>query len=214
MCSQIQWIRQKFVSLSAGGGASFAAVVSAAFAMIAIPGQFVRAAEVAGVRVASVVRVGGVDLALNGAGLRQRFMTDVYVIGLYFAERTSSAEAAIEASGPKRIALTFMRDVTAQSLVDALYEGVRESSTDEEFARLKFSADKLSEVMLPLGVAKKGDVVALDYVPGAGAQVIVNGRAVGLPIPNRDLYCALLRIWLGNPPVDVNLKRALLSGSN
>ena len=127
-------------------------------------------------------------------------------------ERTTSAESAVDATGPKRIALTFLREVTALSLVDALYEGVRGSSTEAEFARLKASADALSAIMLPLGAAKKGDVVALDYLPNAGAQVVMNGRAVGLPVPGHDLYRALLRIWLGDAPVDVNLKRALLSG--
>ena len=181
-------------------------------AFLAIPGDCVHAAEIAGIRVEPGVRVGGVDLVLNGAGLRQRFMTDVYVIGLYIARRTSSAESAIDAPGPKRIALTFLRDVTAQELVDALYEGVRDSTTETEFAKLKASADALSAIMLPLGVAKKGDTVALDYLPGAGAQVVMNGRAIGRPVPGRDLYRALLGIWLGNPPVDANLKGALLSG--
>jgi hypothetical protein len=130
---------------------------------------------------------------------------------LYAPERTTSAETAILAAGPKQIALTFMRDVTAQSLVDALYEGVRDSSTETEFARLKASADALSAIMLPLHVARKGDVVALDYLPEAGAQVVINGSPVGRPVPGPDSYRALLRIWLGDPPVEINLKRALLS---
>lgn len=177
-----------------------------------VPGEVAQAAEAAGVRVAPEARVGGIDLVLNGAGLRQRFTVDVYVIGLYFVKPTTSAELAIDAAGPKRIALTFMRDVTAQSLVDALYEGVRDGTTEVEFTRLKIYADALSTIMLPLGVAKKGDVVALDYVPGAGAQVVMNGRQIGQPVPSGDLYRALLRIWLGNPPVDAKLKNALLSG--
>lgn len=80
------------------------------------------------------------------------------------------------------------------------------------FATFSCSADALSAIMLPLRVAKKGDIVALDYVPHAGAQVVMNGRAIGRPVPGHDLYRALLRIWLGDPPVDINLKRALLSG--
>ena len=140
------------------------------------------------------------------------FFADVYVIGMYFSERTTSAEAAIDSAGPKRIALTFMRDVKAESLVDALYEGVRDSSGEAEFTAMKASADALSAIMLPLRVAKKGDIVALDYLPDAGAQVVVNGRVVGRPVPDRNLYRALRRIWLGDAPVDAKLKRALLLG--
>jgi hypothetical protein len=181
-----------------------------ALAMMCAPFDIASAAEVSGVRVDPRARVAGVELALNGAGLRRLFLANVYVIGLYMPERTNSADTAIEATGPKRIALTFLRDVTAQALVDALYEGIRDSSTETEFTRLKTAAEALSAVMLPLRTAKAGDVVALDYLPGAGSQVVMNGRAVGQPIPGHDLYRALLRIWLGEPPVDNNLKRLLL----
>ena len=213
MSLPLQRMGQKAVLLS-GRGARFASTVIAGFALLIAPGAFVQAVEVAGIQVDPLARVGGIDLPLNGAGVRRLFMVDVYVIGLYFSGRTSSAEAAIDAAGPKRIALTFMRDVTAQSLVDALYEGIRDSSSELEFTGLKATADALSAIMLPLHVARKGDTVALDYVPYAGAQVVVNGRAIGQPVPGHGLYRALLKIWLGDPPIDTKLKRALLLGRN
>jgi hypothetical protein len=168
--------------------AVMAAVKLAVFALIEAVG-YAHAAEVAGVRIDANARVGGIELELNGAGLRQRFATKIYVIGL-----------------------TLMRDVPAQALVDALYEGVRDNTTDAEFARVETSANALASVMLPLQTAKKGDVVALDYLPDSGAQVVVNGRPIGQPIANEELYRALLKIWIGDPPVDADLKRALLRG--
>lgn len=211
MADFMRWTYSR-LSRIRGRGARAVAAIGIAFAVMTVPGSIVLAADVAGVQVEPGVRVAGVDLALNGAGLRKLFLADVYVIGMYFPERTTSAQSAIDSAGPKRIALTFMRDVTAESLVDALYEGVRDGSGETEFSTLKASADALSAIMLPLRVAKKGDIVALDYVPDAGAQVVVNGRAVGRPVPGRNLYRALLRIWLGDPPVDAKLKRALLLG--
>jgi hypothetical protein len=191
--------------------AVMAAVKLAVFALIEAVG-YAHAAEVAGVRIDANARVGGIELELNGAGLRQRFATKVYVIGLYLREPNTTAGAAIHAAGPKRISLTLMRDVPAQALVDALYEGVRDNTTDAEFARVETSANALASVMLPLQTAKKGDVVALDYLPDSGAQVVVNGRPIGQPITNEELYRALLKIWIGDPPVDADLKRALLRG--
>lgn len=181
---------------------------------LSMPPMAVRAAEIAGVRIDPLARVGGAELPLNGAGLRRMFLADVYVIGLYFAERTSSAETAIHSHGPKRIALKFLRDVTAQSLVDALHEGARDTSTGEEFAAIKPAVDALAATMLPLRMAKKGDTVALDYLPDAGAQVIVNEKPVGRPVGGQGLYRALLKIWLGTPPVDARLKQELLPARN
>ncbi len=170
------------------------------------------AADFSDVAIDPVVRVGGATLVLNGSGLRQRFKTDVYIIGLYLPETMRSAEAAIDHAGPKRIALRMMRDVTAQALVEALYEVVRDNTTAADFQMLKPAADTLSLMMLPLKVAKRGDVIALDYLPDMGSQIVVNGRAAGKPVPGRDLYRALLKIWLGDVPVDANLKLALLAG--
>jgi long-chain acyl-CoA synthetase len=120
----------------------------AAIAFWVAAAGFVQAAEIAGVRIATSARAGGSDLALHGAGLRQRFSTDVYIIGLYLMEPKHSAEGAMGDAGPKRIALRLMRDVTAQSLVDALYEGIRDNTSAAEFARLKPAADELAAMML------------------------------------------------------------------
>jgi hypothetical protein len=54
--------------------------------------------------------------------------------------------------------------------------------------------------------------IALDWVPGAGTQVTIDGKAEGKPIEGEDFYRALLRIWLGDKPVQDDLKKALLGG--
>jgi hypothetical protein len=180
--------------------------------LFSVAANAVHGAEVAGVRVDPEARVGGIKLVLNGAGLRQKFMVDVYILGLYMPERTTVAEAVTDGPGTRRISLTFLRDVTAQALIEALHEGVRDNSSDAEFAAIKASTDALAATMRPLGVAKKGATVALDYLPEKGSQIVMNGHPVGLPIPGRELYRALLRIWLGHRPVDPDLKRALLTG--
>ena len=192
--------------------AGIAALARTMLLLFAVTANAVLGAEVAGVRVDPEARVGGINLVLNGAGLRQKFMVDVYILGLYMPERTTVAEAVTDGAGTRRISLTFLRDVTAQALIEALHEGVRDNSSDAEFAAIKASADALAATMRPLGIAKKGATVALDYLPEKGSQVVMNGHPVGLPIPGRELYRALLRIWLGQRPVDPDLKRALLTG--
>ncbi|MEN9783210.1 MAG: hypothetical protein RJA24_553 [Pseudomonadota bacterium] len=191
---------------------NIAALACTIFSLFAVAANAAHGAEIAGVRIDPEARVGGIKLVLNGAGLRQKFMVDVYILGLYIPERTTVAETVTDGAGTRRISLTFLRDVTAQALIEALHEGVRDNSSDAEFAKIKASADALAATMRPLGVAKKGETVALDYLPEKGSQVVMNGQPVGLPIPGRELYRALLRIWLGNSPVDHDLKHALLNG--
>jgi long-chain acyl-CoA synthetase len=57
---------------------------------------------------------------------------------------------------------------------------------------------------------KEKDVVALDSIEG-GTRVSLNGEAKGT-IPGEPFNQALTRIWLGDKPVQADLKKALLGG--
>ena len=58
---------------------------------------------------------------------------------------------------------------------------------------------------------KQGDVLNLDWVPGSGMVVVLNGKKILEPMNDAGFYNAVLRIWLGSKPVDDKLKRQLLS---
>jgi hypothetical protein len=55
----------------------------------------------------------------------------------------------------------------------------------------------------------KGDVITLDYIPDDSTTVRINGTEKG-KVPGADFNRALLEVWLGEEPVDSDLKRALL----
>jgi hypothetical protein len=170
------------------------------------------AAEVGGIKLADKMRfdTGGPELVLNGAGIRTRFVVKVYVAGLYLTEKKGAAADAIALGGPKRVSITMLRDVGAQQFNDALVEGFRANNSAAEVEKLKGPLDELSAVMSALGEAKKGSVIALDFVPGTGTRVLVDGAAKGKPIAGDEFYRGLLRIWLGDKPVDGDLKKGML----
>jgi hypothetical protein len=53
-----------------------------------------------------------------------------------------------------------------------------------------------------------GAEVAGVTLPDTDQQLVLNGA--GLPILGEDFYRALLKIWLGDKPVQADLKKALL----
>ena len=170
------------------------------------------AAEVGGVKLDDKTRIdaGGPELVLNGAGIRTRFVVKVYVAGLYLTERKAAAADAIAAGGPKRVSITMLRDVGAQQFNEALVDGFRANNSAADVEKLKGPLDELSAIMNALGEAKKGNVIALDFVPGTGTRVLVDGAPKGKPIAGDDFYRGLLRIWLGDKPVDADLKKGML----
>lgn len=169
-------------------------------------------AEVAGIKLDDSVRIGSQNLVLNGAGLRVKVFFKVYAAGLYLSEKAGSTAAVLALAGPKRVSMTMLRDLTAQDLIDALGEGMRNNNPAAEFEKLKPRVERLNAIMSAIGAAKSGNVIMLDYLPESGTQVSLNGEPKGEAIAGDDFYRALLRIWLGDNPVDSSLKKALLGG--
>jgi Chalcone isomerase-like len=174
------------------------------------------AAELAGVKIDDSVKLSGAsgpDLVLNGAGLRTRYRFKVYVAALYLPEKKSSAKEVIALKGAKRVQLWLMRDVAADEMSNALAEGLNANLSSAELEKLKAQIQQLNATLVALRELKEGDVMTFDLLPGAGTRISVNGQLSGTPIAGDDFHAALLKIWLGENPVQAELKKALLGQS-
>ena len=173
-----------------------------------------QAAELEGVRLEDSVRVDGQDIQLNGMALRTRYQFfKVYVAGLYLPERTTTPEAAIDGRGAKRISLTMMRDATADQFVESIDHGLRANNSEAQLAETKPQVDDLFAKIRAVGHAKEGMRIVLDYSPSSGSTTLyVDGAAQGAPMAGEPFFRALLRIWLGENPVQEDLKKILLGG--
>lgn len=168
------------------------------------------AVEVGGVAVADTIKLGGADLVLNGAGIRTRAVFKVYVGAIYVTDKKSAAAEVIAQRGPKRVALHMLRDLSAEQLGGALNDGLAANLSDAERTQFKPQIDELKATMDAVGAAKEKSVVTLDYLPEAGIRIAIDGAARGKPIPGEEFYRALLKMWLGDKPVDRSLKAGML----
>lgn len=169
-----------------------------------------RALEVAGVKVDERVHVGNADLVLNGAGLRTRLMFKVYVAALYLPSKSDHVEEITGKSGQRRVVLKMLRDVEGSTLLDALKEGLQDNHSPAQMQALQAGLGTLTQVFKSVGTAKTGDSVVLDIGP-EGLAVAINGTPRG-QVADEAFGRAMLRIWLGDKPVDSSLKKALLGG--
>lgn len=168
------------------------------------------AAELESVQMADTIKVANQDLVLNGMGLRSRFGLRVYVAGLYVGKKSTNTAELLQQSGPKRIAITMKRNVDADTFLKALEDGIAANHSPQQLASLKDRMGKLSEVILAIKEAREKDLLNLDLIPEVGTQLSVNGKPMGQPIPGEDFYQALLRIWIGDKPVQDGLKAGLI----
>jgi Chalcone isomerase-like len=177
---------------------------------LAAMGAGAQPVEVEGVKLEPTAQVGGAALQLNGAGVRTRVIVKVYVAGLYVPAKANNAAALLAQKGPRRIAITMLRNVDADTFASALIEGLQKNHSEVQLAGFKAQIDALNANLKAAGEAKKGDVIHLDFAPDAGTRVVVNGKPQGSAIAGDDFYTAVLRIWLGDKPADSDLKKGLV----
>lgn len=173
----------------------------------------VGAVEIAGAKIDESAQVAGQTLKLNGAGIRYKVFFKVYVAALYLPGNKTTTADVLAQPGPKRISLNILRDLRSEDLGQRFIEGIRKNADMAERTRLMDSMLALGQMFSQLPDMKKGDVVDIDSVPGTGTTAQFNGKRIGAPIADPLFYNALLKIWLGNHPVDEKLKQALLNSS-
>ena len=184
-------------------------IAGAAFALLL--GATSHAAEIEGVNVPERVQIGrdGPELVLNGAGVRVRLVFDIYVAALYLPAKSDNGEAILRANAPRRLSLHLLRNLTADQMISSTNEALRETLSPEERVPLESRLKQFNAIFETLRNLKKGSQIAIDYVPGVGTVVQVNGEEKER-IPGADFNQALLRMWIGDRPRDPGLRKALL----
>lgn len=165
--------------------------------------------EVAGVRLPDRVHVAGRDLVLNGAGLRKMMFMDLYVAALYLPERRQDTRDILNRDIPRSFQLTLLRDISTQQNLDVLKDGLISNNSPDEIEAIQQEVDSFLGHIRSLREVPAGTAIQLNYVPGIGTRMSANGRFLGA-IPGEAFNRALLRIWLGEDPVQASLKKALL----
>ena len=171
------------------------------------------AADIEGIRITDRVDLQpeNVTLQLNGAGVRHRMaVVKVYVGALYLVTKSPDAAAIIEDPSAKRLSMHIVADqVTAQDLISSMNNALAANHIPAELALVESRIRELNRTMQTVGSLPKGAVITLDYLPGTGTRVSINGEP-RITISGRDFHQAMLRVWLGSRPVDGRLKDAML----
>jgi len=146
-------------------------------------------------------------LILNGAGIRSKFVFDIYIGGLYLEEKQTTTHAIYNAGGQKSIRMHFLYgEVSQEKLVSSWNDGFESNNSEEELKKLKPRIDQFNDFFISV---KKGDSIHLNFSPSRGTEVVINNTNKGT-IKGHDFFTAVLKIWLGDEPADEDLKAAML----
>jgi hypothetical protein len=166
--------------------------------------------DVNGYKFEDTAKVGGKDLKLNGAGMRTKLIIKVYAAGLYLPEKKTAVADVLKTEGPRRVTLQMARDISSEDFGKAFMDGLNDNVDKADKQKIVGQIGKFGEIFATIDSLKKGDSLHIDWIPGSGTQIELNGKKLIENVPDITFYNAILRIWLGDKPVDKSLKPALL----
>lgn len=185
-----------------------ATVLLAAFSSLPSHAQVT---EVAGVKYAhNIQSANNTPLILNGVGVRYKAVFKVYTAGLYLTRKASSTETVLSTPGAKRMHIVMLRDINASELGKLFTRGMEDNAPKDEFSKSISGTLKMSELFFRIKKLNAGESFSVDWTPGVGTVIHVNGKPATEPIKEPEFFSALVKIWLGQSPADSMLKDALL----
>lgn len=162
---------------------------------------------IAGVNYKNTLVYNGHNLYLNGAGVKQRFIFDLYTAGLYLPKNSDSANEIISCDCP-----TALKIVITTSLISVSYF---HSSVDSWFRHalngdIEGLEERIEQFKKSFGnEINKGDEILMVYSPGKGIHVYKN-KVYMDNIKGLDFKIALAKLWLGDNTMSKELRSALL----
>ncbi|MET0066797.1 MAG: chalcone isomerase family protein [Candidatus Thiodiazotropha sp.] len=146
-------------------------------------------------------------LQLNGAGIREKFFFDIYLIALYVEQPQQRVETLLQNPAPVHIDMFILySEISQEKFADGWEEGFVANLTQKELRAVR---DRLDRFKAMFGTLHAGDRIGLDFIPAQGTRVRIQDQDQGL-IPGWDFFQALLKVWLGDEPVSDSLKSELL----
>ena len=166
-----------------------------------------QAKEIAGISMPDALQVDGQPLVLNGAGVRTKYLMDLYVGGLYLKQKTDDAGKIMASDEPMAIRLQIVSSlITSEKMEAATREGFI-NATGGAVAPLAGMMESFIAVFMEK--INKEDVYEFVYIPGGGTNIRKNGK-IKTTIQGIDFKKALFGIWLCAKPAQENLKAQML----
>jgi Chalcone isomerase-like len=152
------------------------------------------------------------DSSLLGVGLRTRTIAKVkiYAIGLYVADSAIAGPLKGKAGTPelyrqlvtgdfkKKVVMKFLRNVTGEQVRDAFSDSLKSSGVKSDVWIAYFND------------IRSGQDCAIGWTPGVGLETKVAG-ADKPAINDKALASAIFAIWLGDKPIQDDLKKDLVA---
>lgn len=163
-------------------------------------------AELEGFKFSDEIKIESEKLILNGLAVRKAtiFNIKILVAGLYLTTKSNGQDLIINSTSTKVIQIRFMKSLSSEKISNMWSEQLLKRCLKDCIA-LKEQATLLGKLMIDI---KSGDSLNFTFFEDH-VKVLLSNNNSG-KIQGKTLPKALLSLWIGEKPLDENLKNGLL----
>lgn len=148
---------------------------------------------------ANIQTEAALPLKVLGGATYRKFGFRVYHVALWVPG------ARWDATQPYALQLTYRRNLSKDTLVDGIMDGIRDQEHSDEATLQRWEA----AMNTALTDVKEGDSITGLAVPGKSALLFLNGKQI-MKIEDKGLSDAFFAVWLGKT-ADEDMREKLLS---
>lgn len=168
--------------------------------------NFSHSAELENFKFDNEIKIENEKLILNGLAVRKAtiFNIKILVAGLYLTTKSNGPDLILNSTSTKEIRIRFMKSISSEKISKMWSEQLLNRCL-KDCITLKEQAAQLGKLMIDI---KPGDALSFIFFDQY-VQVILSNNNSG-KIEGRNFQKALLSLWIGENPLDENLKKGLL----
>nr|WP_255557684.1 chalcone isomerase family protein [Flavobacterium taihuense] len=161
-----------------------------------------------GVTIPRTMKFENKTLQLNGAGSRSKMWVEVYIQALYLSQLSQDPKEIINDNSEMSIRIEITSALVSSGKLTRAMNAGFEKSAGDKFEALKPKMELLKSFLSD--EITKGDVFELTYNPIDKSVWVIKNRELKGKVEGIEFKKVFFGIWLGDKPVDEDLKNSLL----
>jgi hypothetical protein len=167
-----------------------------------------KALNVKGVNYPNTVTIAGKTLKLVGAGLREKWMFDVYAMGAYSESASCDTSIQMKNNETRYMRINMLRTVSAKQISDAFREAFENNTPPNASQELKDNIKMATSWFKK--EATEGSTYEFVYNPSEGMTFKQNGEKLGLTIKGKDFADVVWNCYFSMKTCCKGLKKDIL----
>lgn len=179
--------------------------IVASIFLIILTASPLKAAQIEGVNFDDSCIIQDMKLTVRGVALlRYMVFIKAYVGGFYLDQNHQTSDLFNDVA--KRLELHYFHAIPAADFAKSTKIMIENNLTNVEFNTLLPKIEQMNSFYQDV---KPGDRYTATYIPGAGTELSLNGKPLGI-VSGYEFANAYFSIWLGKNPIDEGFRDHLL----